>query len=134
MPAQSAETISDPKFWCPETVLTIGCKGSDFAKKSVRIPSHSHPRIGDIGPTGVRYRLWRVSASRIRWGKQGDSESLKALHRATKLGANFIDAAQVHGDGRSEAIIARFRKEWKGIFKPHVTPVTGRPAGRNYYY
>jgi aryl-alcohol dehydrogenase-like predicted oxidoreductase len=45
------------------------------------------------------------------WGKVDDKESLAALHRAIDLGVNFIDTADVYGDGRSERLIARLRKE-----------------------
>jgi aryl-alcohol dehydrogenase-like predicted oxidoreductase len=64
-------------------------------------------RVSEIG-----FGAWALGES--WWGKQDDKESLKSLHRAAELGANFIDTAQVYGDGRSESIIARFRKEWKG--------------------
>jgi aryl-alcohol dehydrogenase-like predicted oxidoreductase len=64
-------------------------------------------QVSEIG-----FGAWALGES--WWGKQDDGESIKALHRAAELGANFIDTAQVYGDGRSEAIIARFRKEWKG--------------------
>ena len=44
-------------------------------------------------------------------GAPDDTESLAALHRAVDLGVNFIDTADVYGDGRSERLIARLRKE-----------------------
>lgn len=70
-----------------------------------------------FGKTGlmvseVGFGAWALGES--WWGKQDDGDSIKALHRAAELGANFIDTAQVYGDGKSERIIARFRKEWKG--------------------
>src|SRR5437764_312035 len=36
---------------------------------------------------------------------------MRALHRAVELGVNFIDTADVYGDGHSERWIARLRKE-----------------------
>ncbi len=74
-------------------------------------------KLRGFGKTGLRvseigFGAWALGES--WWGKQDDSDSLKALHRAAELGANFIDTAQVYGDGKSEAVIARFRKEWKG--------------------
>ena len=70
-----------------------------------------------FGKTGLKvsevgFGAWALGES--WWGKQDDAESLKSLHRAAELGATFFDTAQVYGDGKSEAIIARFRKEWKG--------------------
>jgi aryl-alcohol dehydrogenase-like predicted oxidoreductase len=40
-----------------------------------------------------------------------DDDSLKALHRAIDRGVNFIDTADVYGDGRSERLIARLKSE-----------------------
>ncbi len=70
-----------------------------------------------LGKTGltiseISFGAWAIGES--WWGKQDDADSLKALHRAAELGANFIDTAAVYGDGKSEKLIARFRKEWKG--------------------
>jgi aryl-alcohol dehydrogenase-like predicted oxidoreductase len=42
-----------------------------------------------------------------------DAESLAALHKAVDLGVNFIDTADVYGNGRSEKLIARLLKERK---------------------
>lgn len=36
---------------------------------------------------------------------------MRALHRALDLGVNFIDTADVYGDGHSERLIARLRRE-----------------------
>jgi aryl-alcohol dehydrogenase-like predicted oxidoreductase len=45
------------------------------------------------------------------WGSVDDDESLAALHQAVDLGVNFIDTADVYGEGRSERLIGRLRKE-----------------------
>jgi aryl-alcohol dehydrogenase-like predicted oxidoreductase len=42
-----------------------------------------------------------------------DKESLAALNRAVDLGVNFIDTADVYGNGRSERIIGELLKERK---------------------
>jgi aryl-alcohol dehydrogenase-like predicted oxidoreductase len=67
----------------------------------------------DLGRTG-----WQVSASSFgawaiggTWGSVDDKDSLSALHRAIDLGVNFIDTADVYGDGRSERLIAQLKKE-----------------------
>ena len=67
----------------------------------------------DFGRTG-----WKVSASSFgawaiggTWGKVDDRQSLAALNRAIDLGVNFIDTADVYGDGRSEQLIAKLKKE-----------------------
>ena len=36
---------------------------------------------------------------------------MAALHAAVDAGVNFIDTADVYGDGRSERLVARLRKE-----------------------
>lgn len=64
-------------------------------------------KVGELG-----FGAWAIGES--SWGSQDDVESLKALHRAAELGCTFIDTAQAYGEGRSEALIAKFRKEWKG--------------------
>ncbi len=66
-----------------------------------------------LGRTGwkvseVSFGAWAIGSA---WGEVDDSESLAALHRAIDVGVNFIDTADVYGDGRSEQLIARLRKE-----------------------
>jgi aryl-alcohol dehydrogenase-like predicted oxidoreductase len=67
----------------------------------------------ELGRTGWRvseisFGAWAIGAM---WGRVDDGESLAALHRAVDLGVNFIDTADVYGDGRSERLIARLRQE-----------------------
>jgi len=58
------------------------------------------------------------------WGDVDDAESLAALHRALDLGVNFFDTADVYGDGRSERLLGRLRRERKEPF------VVATKAGR----
>jgi aryl-alcohol dehydrogenase-like predicted oxidoreductase len=67
----------------------------------------------ELGRTG-----WKVSASSFgawaiggTWGTVNDRESLAALHKAIDLGVNFIDTADVYGDGHSERLISQILKE-----------------------
>lgn len=74
-------------------------------------------RYRDFGKTGWKvselgFGAWAIGES--AWGKQDDAESLRCLHRAAELGCTFFDTAQGYGEGRSESLIARFKKEWKG--------------------
>jgi aryl-alcohol dehydrogenase-like predicted oxidoreductase len=67
----------------------------------------------ELGATGmniseVSFGAWAIGAS---WGTVDDKESLAALHKAVDMGINFFDTADVYGDGRSEKLIARLRKE-----------------------
>jgi len=66
-----------------------------------------------LGRTGfavseISFGAWAIGGT---WGEVDDAESLRALHQAADLGMNFVDTADVYGDGRSERLVARFRKE-----------------------
>jgi aryl-alcohol dehydrogenase-like predicted oxidoreductase len=58
----------------------------------------------------VSFGAWAVGGT---WGPVDDAESLKAMHRAIDLGVNFIDTADVYGDGRSERLIRQLKSERK---------------------
>ncbi len=68
----------------------------------------------ELGRTG-----WRVSAVGFgawaiggdAWGGADDAASMRALHRAVDLGVNFVDTADVYGDGHSERLVGRLRRE-----------------------
>jgi len=70
-------------------------------------------RYRELGRTGwqvseVSFGAWAIGSA---WGPVDDRESIAALHRAIDLGVNFIDTADVYGDGHSEQLIARVLKE-----------------------
>ena len=54
-----------------------------------------------------------------------DAQSLAALHKAIDLGVNFIDTADVYGDGRSERLIAQLKKD-----RPNDQIYVATKAGR----
>ncbi len=67
----------------------------------------------ELGRTGwqvseVSFGAWAIGSA---WGQVDDRESIAALHRAIDLGVNFIDTADVYGDGHSERLIAQVLKE-----------------------
>jgi aryl-alcohol dehydrogenase-like predicted oxidoreductase len=69
-----------------------------------------------LGRTGLRvssisFGAWAIGSS---WGPVDDRESMAALHAAIDAGVNFIDTADVYGDGHSERLVARLRKERPG--------------------
>jgi aryl-alcohol dehydrogenase-like predicted oxidoreductase len=73
-------------------------------------------RYRTLGRTGwniseVGFGAWAIGGS---WGKPDDAESMAALHRALDAGVNFFDTADVYGDGHSERLIARLRRERAG--------------------
>jgi aryl-alcohol dehydrogenase-like predicted oxidoreductase len=68
-----------------------------------------------LGRTGwkiseISFGAWAIGGS---WGDVSDAESLAALHAALDGGVNFFDTADVYGDGRSERLLAKLRKERK---------------------
>ena len=58
----------------------------------------------------ISFGAWAIGGS---WGRVSDEESLAALHKAIDSGVNFIDTADVYGDGRSERLIAQLKKSRK---------------------
>jgi aryl-alcohol dehydrogenase-like predicted oxidoreductase len=58
--------------------------------------------------SAISFGAWAIGGT---WGKVDDQESLRALHAAIDAGVNFVDTADVYGDGRSERLVARLRRE-----------------------
>ncbi len=56
----------------------------------------------------ISFGAWAIGGA---WGEVSDSDALDALHAALDEGVNFIDTADVYGDGRSERLIAQVLKE-----------------------
>ncbi len=70
----------------------------------------------DFGRTGwkvseIGFGAWAIGAD---WGHVSENEALDALRAAIEEGVNFIDTADVYGDGRSEQLIAKVLKEYRG--------------------
>lgn len=66
-----------------------------------------------LGRTGwnvsdVSFGAWAVGGT---WGPVDDTDSLASMHRAVEMGVNFIDTADVYGDGRSERLIRQLKSE-----------------------
>ncbi len=79
-----------------------------------------------LGRTGfsvssISFGAWAIGGS---WGDVTEADAMAALHRALDLGINFIDTADVYGDGRSERMIARLRRERSEPF--YVATKAGR--------
>ena len=65
-----------------------------------------------LGRTGwmvseISFGAWAIGGS---WGQVSDPEARAALNQAVDSGVNFIDTADVYGDGRSERLIADLKK------------------------
>jgi aryl-alcohol dehydrogenase-like predicted oxidoreductase len=81
----------------------------------------------NFGKTGwkvseIGFGAWGIGAD---WGQVNESDALDALRVAIEAGMNFIDTADVYGDGRSEQLIAKVLKEYRGK-KIYVATKTGR--------
>lgn len=68
----------------------------------------------EFGRTGWKvsemgFGAWAIGGD--AWGQTDDSEAIAALKKAIDLGVNFIDTADVYGNGHSEELIAQVRKE-----------------------
>jgi aryl-alcohol dehydrogenase-like predicted oxidoreductase len=66
-----------------------------------------------LGRTGwkvstVSFGAWAIGGA---WGAVDDRASMDALHAAVDAGVNFFDTADVYGDGHSERLLARLRRE-----------------------
>jgi aryl-alcohol dehydrogenase-like predicted oxidoreductase len=79
-----------------------------------------------LGRTGwkiseISFGAWAIGGA---WGDVDDKESLAALHAALDGGVNFFDTADVYGDGRSERLLAKLKKERKEKF--YIATKAGR--------
>ena len=79
-----------------------------------------------LGRTGwkiseISFGAWAIGGA---WGEVNDQESMAALHAALDDGVNFFDTADVYGDGRSERLLAKLRKERPETF--YIATKAGR--------
>jgi aryl-alcohol dehydrogenase-like predicted oxidoreductase len=81
----------------------------------------------ELGRTGwkvstISFGAWAIGGS---WGTVDDKQSLSALNKAIDTGVNFIDTADVYGDGRSERLVGQLRRD-----RPGDTIYVATKAGR----
>jgi aryl-alcohol dehydrogenase-like predicted oxidoreductase len=69
-------------------------------------------RLGrtDMTVSTISFGAWAIGGT---WGPVDDADSIRALQAAVDAGVNFVDTADVYGDGRSERLVARLRRERK---------------------
>lgn len=65
----------------------------------------------DLGDSGIRISpigvgCWVMGGDWFGGGPQDDN-SVKAIHRALEEGVNFIDTAELYGDGHSETVVGQ---------------------------
>ncbi|MGO8687567.1 MAG: aldo/keto reductase [Candidatus Dormibacteria bacterium] len=65
--------------------------------------------LGSGGPeiTTVGFGAWAVGGGgyAFGWGRQDDTASISAVHRAIELGVDWVDTAAIYGLGRSEEVV-----------------------------
>jgi aryl-alcohol dehydrogenase-like predicted oxidoreductase len=72
-------------------------------------------RYRRLGRTGwnvseISFGAWAIGGE---WGRVSDEDARASLDKAVDCGVNFIDTADVYGDGRSERLIGEFKKRRK---------------------
>ncbi|WP_420454354.1 aldo/keto reductase [Rubrivirga sp.] len=70
-----------------------------------------HRTFGRLGwrVSAIGFGGWAIGGG--MWGEQDDDESVRALHTALDRGVNFVDTAQVYGEGHSEEVIGKVLAE-----------------------
>lgn len=95
-------------------------RGAIWARVETLVKYRKFGRVGwDVSE--ISFGAWAVGGE---WGSVDDEQSIAAMKRALELGVNFFDTADVYGDGRSERLLGRLRKETKTPF--HIATKAGR--------
>ncbi|MGL4405465.1 MAG: aldo/keto reductase, partial [Notoacmeibacter sp.] len=71
-----------------------------------RVFGKTSVKVSEIG-----FGAWAIGGT---WGATDDNQSKAALHAALDAGTDFIDTADVYGDGHSERLIASVLKDRNG--------------------
>jgi len=82
-------------------------------------------RLGSTGwdVTEVGLGTWNIGGD---WGDVTDEEGRAAVRAALDAGVNFLDTADVYGDGRSERIIREVLEEYDPDERVYVATKAGR--------
>jgi aryl-alcohol dehydrogenase-like predicted oxidoreductase len=59
----------------------------------------------------ISFGAWQLGGD---WGKVDDQASIDTLHYAWEKGVNFVDTAELYGNGHSEVVIGQALKQWRG--------------------
>jgi aryl-alcohol dehydrogenase-like predicted oxidoreductase len=98
-------------------------------------------RMRRLGSTGLEVSAVGLGCFGMSpvYGRPDEAESVATLHRALELGINFLDTADIYGDGHNEALLGRaLRGQWHRVVLASKfgnvrlpdggTAVCGRPA------
>ena len=69
-----------------------------------------------LGRTGwqvseVGFGAWQLGGD---WGRVDDAASIATLHHAFEKGINFVDTAELYGNGHSEEVVGEALRQWRG--------------------
>jgi aryl-alcohol dehydrogenase-like predicted oxidoreductase len=69
--------------------------------------------IGRLGRevSEIGFGAWQIGGD---WGSVDEDAAMATLHAAADAGVTFFDTADVYGDGRSEQLVGRLRRERAG--------------------
>ena len=84
------------------SVQTLAIRGSVGAMEQ-RMFAAAGRDVSAVGFGG-----WQIGAD---WGEVAETAAMETLHAAVDAGVTFFDTADVYGDGRSEQLIGRLRRE-----------------------
>jgi aryl-alcohol dehydrogenase-like predicted oxidoreductase len=59
----------------------------------------------------ISFGAWQLGGD---WGKVDDQASIATLHYAWEQGVNFVDTAELYGNGHSEEVVGTALKQWRG--------------------
>jgi aryl-alcohol dehydrogenase-like predicted oxidoreductase len=98
----------------PSSALSVGfveARGQKDAERGGRSEECSmrHRKLGHSNATVSAVGLGCMGMSEF-YGPRDDGESLKVIRRALELGVNFLDTADVYGNGRNEQLVGRALK------------------------
>lgn len=90
----------------------------------------------EFGRTGwqvseIGFGAWQIGG---QWGKVDDAASVRTLLHAFESGINFVDTAQLYGNGHSETVIGEALRQWRGKIyvatkaQPTIWPDPDGPA------
>jgi aryl-alcohol dehydrogenase-like predicted oxidoreductase len=82
-------------------------------------------RLGKTGyqTTVIGFGAWAIGGT---WGEVTEADAKATVHATLDAGVNFLDTADVYGDGRSERIIAAVLAERRDQPRPFVATKAGR--------
>ena len=116
-----AATIASARRACQ----ALRRRAADYNPRRGRRGDMEYRQLGrtDMKVSAISFGAWAIGST---WGPVDDEESMRALHAAIDAGTNFIDTADVYGDGRSERLVGAAAARAQG--RDDLRRDQGRPA------